>query len=115
MFLGTLVGYVFQPVETKTKDDKSFHVMRVKVAQTKNNYLYFDCFVNESIFKYASTIEKDSLVLIYGDVSASAYINKKSEPTAKLHCQVKHIRTISKPQPKEPVDLIKEIGDDIPW
>jgi len=106
----TLVGYVFQAVETRTHNEKTFHSLKVKVSQSKNSYIYVDCFVNEGILKYASLIEKDSTVLIFGDLSISAYTTKQGEPAPKIHCQVKSIKLISKPQVKQ-----KELDQEIPW
>lgn len=110
MLSATLVGYVFQAVETRTHNDKTFHAMKLKLSQNKNSYIYVDCFVNDGILKYASTIEKDSTVLIFGDLSVSAYTNKQGEPCPKVHCQVKSIKLIAKAHPKE-----KEMEQEIPW
>lgn len=50
MLSATLVGYVFQAVETRTHNDKTFHAMKLKLSQNKNSYIYVDCFVNDGIW-----------------------------------------------------------------
>jgi len=101
LFLGQIVGYLFQPAETKTHNGKTFHIMKVKVANNKHGYIFVDCFLNEGILKYASLIEKDSQVLVCGDIIIGAYTSKTGEPSPKITCQVKVVKAVGKPQEKD--------------
>ena len=108
MLIANFTGYIFSPAEMKTHNDKSFFVMKVKVPIQKNN-VFIECYLNEGIFKYAKDMEKDSQVFIHGDLLISAYTSKEGQPQPKVHCQVKHIKTLTKPQKKE-----EKSSDDIP-
>ena len=79
--------------------------MKVKVANNKQGYIFVDCFLNEGILKYASLIEKDSQVLVCGDIIIGAYTSKTGEPSPKITCQVKLVKTIGKPQAQEKQNL----------
>ena len=98
MLTANLVGYVFQSAEQKVAGDKTFYVMKIRVLQTKNSYIFVECYLNEGIYRYAKMIEKDALVYVFGDLTTNAYNNKQNEASPKVTCQVKHIKSLTPKQ-----------------
>jgi hypothetical protein len=98
----TLVAYVFAPLESITKNDKTFHVLKVKYYPGKEQKpVYVEAYISDGQFKYASLAKPGDTVVLVGDLSVSAYINKENQPKARLSLFVKSQKLISKEAKEE--------------
>lgn len=93
----TLVAYVFAPLETIEKNGKSFHVLKVKYYPGKEQKpIYVEAYISDGQFKYASLAKPGDTVVLLGDLSVSAYINKENQAKPRLSLFVRSQKLISK-------------------
>ena len=105
----TLVAYVFAPIETIDKNGKSFHVLKVKYYPGKEQKpIYVEAYISDGQFKYASLAKPGDTVVLVGDLSVSAYVNKENQPKPRLSLFVRSQKLISK-------DAKEEKQQEIEW
>lgn len=104
----TVLGYVFNPVETKSNEQRSFNVLKIRYQQAKNNYIFADVYVGNHQVKYLSEVQKNDQIIVSGELTISAYINKEgiALPKASIQAQtLKRIYVTNKVKNPEPQDF----------
>ena len=97
----TVLAYVFAPVATKSNDERTFHVLKIRYQQTKNNYIFADVYVSESQAKYLHEAKKNDQLIVSGEITVSAYINKEGAAAVKASIQAKSLKRINLNSPVE--------------
>lgn len=107
----TLVAYVFAPLESIQKNDKTFHVLKVKYYPGKEQKpVYVEAYISDGQFKYASLAKAGDTVVLVGDLSVSAYVSKENQPRPRLSLFVRSQKLISKEQKPD-----NTASEDIAW
>lgn len=106
MMVANVVGYVFAPVEKITKNDKSFHVLKIKCPnskQSEHKSYFIECYLSDSQTKYANYAKVGDIVFLTGELIISSYISKTGEAKSKVGMFVKTQKIIhsSKEKPEE--------------
>lgn len=106
----TVLGYVYSPVTTKSTEERSYNVFKIRYQQNKSNYQFVDVFVSDGQAKYLANIEKGNMVLVSGEMVVNGYINKEGQAAVKATISAKSLKIINPPLQEK-----KETNEAVEW
>lgn len=116
MNIATILGYVYSPVESKSKDNRTFNVFKIRYSQSKSNYVFADVYITDNQAKYLGELSKGEQIIITGELSILAYLNKEGQPIPKASIQAKSLKKIYTDAPKEKSpNQEKQEEQEFPW
>lgn len=92
----TIVGNIGRDSETREINGKCYHAFSVAVTEAKQT-VWFDIlhyFNGQGKDGLGQYLTKGKKVLVVGDISASAYVNKNNEPVPSLTCWARKIELL---------------------
>lgn len=118
MLIGNVIGYVFASVETIEKNEKKFHVLKIKCPtgkQPDQKSTFIECYLNESQLKYALFAKQGDIMYLTGELLVSVYMSKTGEPKSKIGMFVKTQKIIHSKKEKSDEESNVVIKDEIDW